>query len=148
MTELYSEWRDFYAGKVRSWMSLEELRSACGKLSTTDSPSPELLLLIHAMHALEAAREDAEDAAWCAECGVKLETVRPGKHQHPTCSQAQPLTDDALLRQVLEVLSRAHQAAMVQTLKARVPECAEFAGIAQDLDFVVAALRERLGEKA
>ena len=88
MTELYSEWRDFYAGKVRSWMSLEELRSACGKLATTDSPSPELLLLIHAMHALEAAREDAEDAAWCAECGVKLETVRPGKHQHPTCSQA------------------------------------------------------------
>jgi hypothetical protein len=36
--------------------------------------------------------------------------------------------------------------AMEQTLKARIPECAEFAGIAQDLDFVVAALRERLGE--
>jgi hypothetical protein len=29
-----------------------------------------------------------EDDAWCAECGVKLENVRPGKHQHPTCSQA------------------------------------------------------------
>ena len=56
--------------------------------------------------------------------------------------------DEALLRQALEVLSRAHQAAMVQTLKARIPECAEFGGIAQDLDFVVAALRERLGEGA
>ena len=33
-----------------------------------------------------AAKPDAGDA-WCAECGVKLETVRPGKHQHPTCSQ-------------------------------------------------------------
>jgi len=52
--------------------------------------------------------------------------------------------DDALLRQALEVLSRAHQTAMVQTLKARIPECAELGGIAQDLDFVVAALRERL----
>ena len=56
--------------------------------------------------------------------------------------------DEALLRQALEVLSRAHKAAMEQTLKARIPECAEFAGIAQDLDFVVAALRERLGVKA
>ena len=52
MTELYSEWRDFYAKRVSSWMSLEELRTACGKLATTDSPSPEVLL-IHAMHALE-----------------------------------------------------------------------------------------------
>ena len=42
-----------------------------------------------------------------------LENVRPGKHQHPTCSQAalqrpaavaQPLTDEALLRQALEAL--------------------------------------------
>lgn len=56
--------------------------------------------------------------------------------------------DEALLRQALEALSRAHQTAMVHTLKARIPECAEFGGIAQDLDFVVAALRERLGEGA
>ena len=52
MTDRYEEWRDFYAEKVRSWMSLEELRAGCGKLATTDSPSPEVLL-IHAMHALE-----------------------------------------------------------------------------------------------
>ena len=50
------------------------------------------------------------------------------------------------MRQSLEVLSRAHQTAMEQAMKARIPECAEFARIAQDLDFVVAALRERLGE--
>lgn len=48
----YEEWRGFYAEKVRSWMSLDELRSECGRLQTVDNPSPEVLL-IHAMHALE-----------------------------------------------------------------------------------------------
>ena len=52
MTDCYQEWRAFYAKKVRSWMSLDELRSECGKLQTTDATSPEALL-IHAMHALE-----------------------------------------------------------------------------------------------
>lgn len=51
-SNLYSEWRAFYTEKVSSWMSLEELRAECGKLTTTDGTSPELLL-IHAMHALE-----------------------------------------------------------------------------------------------
>lgn len=55
--------------------------------------------------------------------------------------------DKALLQQALEVLERARQTAMEQTLKARIPECGEFAGIAQDLGFIVAALRERLMEK-
>ena len=54
MADLYSEWRDFYSEKIRSWMSLEELRVGCGKLQTVDSPSPEVLL-IHAMHLLEDA---------------------------------------------------------------------------------------------
>jgi hypothetical protein len=31
---------------------------------------------------------------------------------------------------------------MYQTLKARIPECGEFAGIAQDLDFAIAELRK------
>ena len=66
--------------------------------------------------------------------------------RHYECAVGQIERDEVLLRQVLEVLSRACQTAMEQTLKARIPECAEFAGIAQDLDFVVAALRERLGE--
>ena len=54
------------------------------------------------------------------------------------------MINDARLRQALEALSRAHQTAMEQTLKARIPECAEFAGIAQDLDFVAAALEAAL----
>ena len=68
--------------------------------------------------------------------------------KHYECAVGRVIRDEAMLRQALEVLSRAHQAAMVQTLKARIPECAEFGGIAQDLDFVVAALRERLGDGA
>lgn len=57
--DLYLEWRAFYAKKVRSWMSLDELRSECGKLLTVDKPSPELLL-IHAMHALEERASEFE----------------------------------------------------------------------------------------
>ena len=67
--------------------------------------------------------------------------------KHYECAVGQIERDEALLRQALEVLSRAHQTAMEQTIRARVPECSAFAGVAQDLDFVVAALRERLGEQ-
>lgn len=58
--DLYLEWRDFYAEKVSSWMSLDELRVGCGKLQTVDNPSPEVLL-VHAMHALEE-REQRDEA--------------------------------------------------------------------------------------
>ena len=76
MTDLYSEWRDFYAKRVSSWMSLEELRAECGKLTTTDGTSPELLL-IHAMHALEECvrRNEAPEA---------LEYYRSGEDYQPT----------------------------------------------------------------
>ena len=66
--------------------------------------------------------------------------------KHYECAVGQIERDEALLRQALEALSRAHQTAMEQTLKARIPECAEFAGIAQDLDFVVAAIAKATGE--
>ena len=68
--------------------------------------------------------------------------------KHYECAVGQVERDEALLRQALEALSRAHQKAMEQTLKAGITECAEFAGIAQDLDFVVAALRGRLSKGA
>lgn len=58
-SNLYSEWRDFYAKRVSSWMSLEELRAECGKLTTADGASPGLLL-IHAMHALEGCEQRDE----------------------------------------------------------------------------------------
>ena len=59
MTDHYEEWRDFYAKRASSWMSIDELRRECGKLTTTDATSPELLL-IHAMHALEERERRTE----------------------------------------------------------------------------------------
>ena len=74
-----------------------------------------------------------EEDARCAECGVKLENVRPGKHQHPTCSQAQPFpTDEALLRQALEALEYYRSGEDYQPTPA---------------SEAITALRERLGEK-
>ena len=81
---------------------------------------------------------DTTHAPGCWDCGPRQYEYAVGQVER----------DEALLRQVLEALIRAHQTAMEQTLKAGIPECAAFAGIAQDLDFVVAAMSERLGEKA
>ena len=44
---------------------------------------------------------------------------------------AAPLTDEQI-----KALMRAHRTAMLMTCKARVPECGEFAAIAQDLDWL------------
>ena len=51
----------------------------------------------------------------------------------PTHSQAGavPLTDEQI-----KALMQAHRTAMLMTCKARVPECGEFAAIAQDLDWL------------
>ncbi len=42
----------------------------------------------------------------------------------------------------LEALKRARDTAMKYTLVARIPECGHFGGIAQDLDYVYAAIAE------
>lgn len=94
--------------------------------------------------ALRLADECEESAqAWANEIDTRQRAAAELRRLHVQAAQG-----EALLRQALEVLSRAHQTAMEQTLKARIPECAEFAGIAKDLGFVVTALRERLGVKA
>lgn len=72
MTDLYSEWQNFYTEKVRSWMSLEELRAECGKLQTADSPSPEVLL-VHAMHALEEVQAKIEALVEALETCLEIE---------------------------------------------------------------------------
>ena len=60
----------------------------------------------------------------------------------------QQQADTALLRQALEALERANNTAMIFALKARIPECGEFAAIAQDLDWAITALRTRLSDGA
>ena len=54
------------------------------------------------------------------------------------------MTKDEAMKLALEALERANQTAMLFSLKARVPECGEFAGIAQDLDWAVETLRQAL----
>jgi len=51
-------------------------------------------------------------------------------------------------QQALEALERALETSMRQALKARIPECGEFAGIAQDVDWAATALRTALEQQA
>ena len=125
MTDRYKEWRDFYAEKVRSWMSLEELRAECGKLTTTDAPSPEVLL-IHAMHALEE-RDMQQQAGTSWNRGFQqgleanrllatqaMDALKKEREAHAETNRAmtdallmmeeREQRDEALLRQALEAL--------------------------------------------
>ena len=45
-------------------------------------------------------------------------------------------SDEALTDEQIKALMQAHRTAMLMTCKARVPECGEFAAIAQDLDWL------------
>lgn len=45
-------------------------------------------------------------------------------------------SDEALTGEQIKALMQAHRTAMLMTCKARVPECGEFAAIAQDLDWL------------
>ena len=109
-----------------------EICGECGAPISDDGSCDCTELLKHGWRQCAVGQKTTQ---WCAEAERVRGELREQKQR-----------DEALLRQVLEVLSRAHHVAMEQTLKARIPECGEFAGIAQDLDFVVAALRERLSK--
>ena len=54
----------------------------------------------------------------------------------------------ATVQQALEALERALETSMRQALKARIPECGEFAGIAQDVDWAATALLAALKQQA
>ena len=51
-------------------------------------------------------------------------------------SAAQPVAREPLTDEQIKALMQAHRTAMLMTCKARVPECGEFAAIAQDLDWL------------
>ena len=54
--------------------------------------------------------------------------------QQPT--QPQPVAREPLTDEQTKALMQAHRTAMLMTCKAKVPECGEFAAIAQDLDWL------------
>ena len=55
--------------------------------------------------------------------------------------EREPLTDEQS-----KALIQAHRTAMLMTCKARVPECGEFAAIAQDLDWLCESLGIKGGQ--
>ena len=50
---------------------------------------------------------------------------------------------DAEIEDVIAALGRARATAMEYTVRARIPECGEFGGIAQDLDAVLSLIKEQ-----
>jgi hypothetical protein len=50
-------------------------------------------------------------------------------------------------QQALEALERAREIAMVQSLKARIPECGEFSAIAQDVDWAIVTMKATLEQQ-
>ena len=68
-----------------------------------------------------------------------------GKHGIPLVRQ-QPVVREPLTDEQIKALMQAHRTAMLMTCKARVPECGEFAAIAQDLDWLCESLGIKGGQ--
>ena len=59
-----------------------------------------------------------------------------GKQGIPLYAAPQPVAREPLTDEQIKALMQAHRTAMLMTCKAQVPECGEFAAIAQDLDWL------------
>ena len=64
----------------------------------------------------------------------------------PQPTQTQPVEREPLTDEQSKALMQAHRTAMLMTCKARVPECGEFAAIAQDLDWLCESLGIKGGQ--
>ena len=85
------------------------------------------------------------DAGWkaCANFCDRDDVVADGIIGFGACPQfeaalsaAQPVAREPLTDEQIKALMQAHRTAMLMTCKAQVPECGEFAAIAQDLDWL------------
>ena len=63
-------------------------------------------------------------------------------------SAAQPVAREPLTPEQIKALMQAHRTAMLMTCKAQVPECGEFAAIAQDLDWLCESFGIKGGQHA
>ena len=63
-------------------------------------------------------------------------TTEHSPGMRPLCAAPQPVAREPLTDEQTKALMQAHRTAMLMTCKARVPECGEFAAIAQDLDWL------------
>ena len=81
----------------------------------------------------------AEPVAWLDPwTGTRVTTDYDayGKHGIPLYTAPQPVARGPLTDEQTKALMQAHRTAMLMTCKARVPECGEFAAIAQDIDWL------------
>ncbi len=86
-----------------------------------------------------APAQAAEPVAWLDPwTGTRVTTDYDayGKHGTPLYTTPQPVAREPLTDEQIKALMQAHRTAMLMTCKARVPECGEFAAIAQDLDWL------------
>ena len=86
-----------------------------------------------------APAQAAEPVAWLDPwTGTKVTTDYDayGKHGIPLYTAPKPVAREPLTDEQIKALMQAHRTAMLMTCKARVPECGEFAAIAQDLDWL------------
>ena len=95
---------------------------------------------------------------WLAEmimsdCGCSTENQRlldriiDRIQQYDRASAApQPVALEPLTPEQIKTLMQAHRTAVLMTCKARVPECGEFAAIAQDLDWLCESLAIKGGQ--
>ena len=65
----------------------------------------------------------------------------------PQPTQTQPVAREPLTDEQIKALMQAHRTAMLMTCKARVPECGEFAAIAQDLDWLCESFGIKGGQR-
>ena len=63
-------------------------------------------------------------------------TTEHSSGMRPLFAAPQPVAREPLTDEQTKALMQAHRTAMLMTCKARVPECGEFAAIAQDLDWL------------
>ena len=66
----------------------------------------------------------------------ELYAMPDGKRAPVLFTSPQPVEREQLTPEQIKALMQAHSTAMLMTCKARVPECGEFAAIAQDLDWL------------
>ena len=78
-----------------------------------------------------AERKVVEQAHTPGETSEEIVALYTTPQPTKTQAVAEPLTDEQI-----KALMQAHRTAMLMTCKARVPECGEFAAIAQDLDWL------------
>ena len=128
------------------WLGAAE-RKVVEQAHTPGETSEEIVALYTTPQPTQA--QATEPVAWLDPwTGTKVTTDYDayGKHGIPLYTAPQPVAREPLTDEQIKALMQAHRTAMLMTCKARVPECGEFAAIAQDLDWLCESLGIKGGQ--